>query len=323
MRPGRGVDVQRFDRAGLAERVRNVYGGAGFRWAVNLESTAAQVVRRWQLVVHRELTSGYSFVAQVSTADARPMILKLGFPGSQDLRREASLLDGARGRGYSALIRQEPSAGALLLERLDPGQALTMDAVGPRPADAVAVAATIKGMWHGPDAAEPLPSSSDWCADLDKVLRGSFGPPAGFEFDDIRHAAALAAALQATASGSPLVLHGDLHHGNVLSDHQNGYRAIDPKGVRGELAYEAGASLRNPYPELAHVAEPAALLRRRCEVFATDLELPYHRIVLWGWVQLVLSAVWGRMDRDADWQAYARACAPAFRALAAEQERYL
>ena len=47
-------------------------------------------------------------------------------------------------------------------------------------------------------------------------------------------------------SAMPALLHGDLHHYNVLSDRARGWCAIDPKGVVGELEYELGAALRNP-----------------------------------------------------------------------------
>jgi streptomycin 6-kinase len=42
------------------------------------------------------------------------------------------------------------------------------------------------------------------------------------------------------------LLHGDLHHGNVLHDSERGWVAIDPKGVLGEPEYEIGVALRNP-----------------------------------------------------------------------------
>src|SRR4029079_11177091 len=56
----------------------------------------------------------------------------------------------------------------------------------------------------------------------------------------------------AAAQREPALLHGDLQHYNVLCDERRGWVAIDPKGVIGELEYEIGAALRNPYerPEL-------------------------------------------------------------------------
>ncbi len=42
------------------------------------------------------------------------------------------------------------------------------------------------------------------------------------------------------------VLHGDLHHDNVVFDAVRGWLAIDPKGLWGECAYDVANLLRNP-----------------------------------------------------------------------------
>ncbi len=43
--------------------------------------------------------------------------------------------------------------------------------------------------------------------------------------------------LLSTAPSTPVLLHGDLHHGNILST-QHGWLAIDPKGIIGENSAE-------------------------------------------------------------------------------------
>src|SRR5207244_1723119 len=58
------------------------------------------------------------------------------------------------------------------------------------------------------------------------------------------------------------LLHGDLHHYNVLFDARRGWLAIDPKGVVGELEYEVGAALRNPYEAPELFLEPSTIERR-------------------------------------------------------------
>lgn len=35
-----------------------------------------------------------------------------------------------------------------------------------------------------------------------------------------------------------VVLHGDIHHGNVLDGGERGWRAIDPKGLLGERTFD-------------------------------------------------------------------------------------
>jgi streptomycin 6-kinase len=95
------------------------------------------------------------------------------------------------------------------------------------------------------------------------------------------------------------LLHGDLHHGNVLFDHKRGWLAIDPKGVAGELEYEAGAALRNPAgrPDLFLSCD---IVRRRMKRFEQVLHLDGDRALRWAFSQAVLSAIWSWEDQAPD-----------------------
>jgi streptomycin 6-kinase len=96
----------------------------------------------------------------------------------------------------------------------------------------------------------------------------------------------------------PALLHGDLHHYNVLSDRARGWCAIDPKGVVGELEYELGAALRNPIdrPDLFAKLD---VVERRLEQFGLALGLDISRARGWCFSQAVLSAIWSLEDGHA------------------------
>jgi streptomycin 6-kinase len=63
-----------------------------------------------------------------------------------------------------------------------------------------------------------------------------------------------------------VVLHGDLHHYNILSSGDQ-WKAIDPKGVIGEPVYETGALLRNPFGLLDR-PNPLKLTERRIAILS-------------------------------------------------------
>ena len=86
-----------------------------------------------------------------------------------------------------------------------------------------------------------------------------------------------------------VVLHGDLHHENVLAAGREAWLAIDPHGVIGDPGYEIGAVLYNPFDGDEPVLK---LLPVRVEQFADGLGLPVERVVAWGFAQAVLSEVW-------------------------------
>ncbi len=73
-------------------------------------------------------------------------------------------------------------------------------------------------------------------------------------------------------------MHGDLHHGNILSATREPWLAIDPKGVIGDLTYETTAFLRNPYPEFLKRPDPKKDIHRRIEIFSQELDIDAERI---------------------------------------------
>jgi streptomycin 6-kinase len=87
------------------------------------------------------------------------------------------------------------------------------------------------------------------------------------------------------------LLHGDLHHYNVLHDRARGWLAIDPKGVVGELEYEIGAALRNPV-ERPDLFVDTVIIEKRVAYFASTLAIDAGRTLRWAFAQAVLAALW-------------------------------
>jgi len=98
------------------------------------------------------------------------------------------------------------------------------------------------------------------------------------------------------SSAPPVVLHGDLHYGNVLSSDREGWLAIDPKGVIGEPCYEVGDLFRNRVDELYEIRDAVEAMRRRVEAVADLTGFDRERIRLWSLAQAVLSEVWTADD---------------------------
>jgi len=60
------------------------------------------------------------------------------------------------------------------------------------------------------------------------------------------------------------VLHGDIHHGNILDFGPRGWLTIDPKGLIGERDFDYANLFCNP--DLAHPAPSVALKRLNGEM---------------------------------------------------------
>ena len=98
-----------------------------------------------------------------------------------------------------------------------------------------------------------------------------------------------------------LLLHGDLHHENILSAGRRPWLAIDPKGVVGERAYDTAALLHNPV-ELLDAPRPRKVLERRIALLSEELGFDRERVRDWGIAQAVLAAYWGWEDGGRVWE---------------------
>jgi streptomycin 6-kinase len=108
---------------------------------------------------------------------------------------------------------------------------------------------------------------------------------------DIERALTLREALLAAPDRRDVVLHGDLHHYNILSDAHHGWRVIDPKGLVGPAGYEFGALTYNPVG-IQHHTDLAAIERQRVDIWSETTGLPWETVRSWGYVAAVLSACW-------------------------------
>lgn len=281
----------------LARNVVLAWGADGQRWLDNLPSLVADISRGWELDLGRPYDLSFNWVAPAGCADGTAAVLKLGPPEPGHLAVEATALTQYDGHGAVRLLAYDAVRGALLLERAVPG---TMARAVVPERDLVATAAIITVMRQLHTA--PLPPAG--LPDLVERDRPSFAEhlrhyPGDTPFPRrlVERAAGLLEELSASATDR-VVLHGDLHHDNVLRAKREPWLAIDPHGVVGDPGCEVGAMLYNPDPERR---DPAlvSLVPARVEQLADGLGMPEDRVVAWGFVQAVLSEVWTAEEEGA------------------------
>ena len=247
----------------------------------------------WSVAVE-QVTVGERAVLAFGFQADRAVVLKVSVGGHE--RHAAGVLDAFDGRGAVRVFAHAP--GAWLLERAMPGHSLE-DVVAQDGDDEATrlLASAIARMSPGP-APRDVPTVGQWGQALELYQASG---------DVLIPGALVTSAVQVyrTLAGSQRrerLLHGDLHHGNVLFDRERGWLGIDPKGVVGELEFELGAALRNPWNRPSLVTNPERI-RRRVRVLADALDLDASRLLGWTFAQAVLAAVWmieddGHLDRD-------------------------
>ncbi|HBP28744.1 MAG TPA: 3'-kinase [Advenella kashmirensis] len=89
------------------------------------------------------------------------------------------------------------------------------------------------------------------------------------------------------------VLHGDIHHDNILDFADRGWLAIDPKGLLGERGFDYANLIVNP--DLPTVTDPVRFARQ-VQVVSQAASLDRHRLLCWVLAFAGLSAVWFIQD---------------------------
>jgi len=294
----------------LKSNVTSLHGGAGVDWLHRLPDIIAECEREWAITASQPFPNlSYNYAAPALGRGGANLVLKIGRP-SPAFRAETEALRWFDGRGSVRLLAYDADLGAMLLERLSPGEPLSRLSCDQQATSAAAQ--VMQQLWRPAPPLSGFPTIENWAAGLQRLrqrFEGETGPlPRGL----VERAETLFAELIASMD-APVLLHGDLHHDNILSAERQSWLAIDPQGVIGEPAYEVGALLRNVAPQFLAGARLSSLLRRRIAQFADELGFDRERLRNWGLAQAVLSAWWCIEDHGEGWE-WPVACAEALAA---------
>ncbi|WP_421725885.1 aminoglycoside phosphotransferase family protein [Bauldia sp.] len=255
-----------------------------------MDNALTRLTAAWSLTVDGDLIDTPAGRVVFVTHDDRPCVLKLYGPNS-DEQDSAAVLAHYGGRGAVRVIARDPDG--LLIERAIPGGDLVNLVATGRDDEATAIIAdTITALHTANGLVTGLKTIETIGRGFDRFLAG----PGDRRLDRplVERAAARYRDL-CSDQASPVVLHGDLHHFNILNDTARGWLAIDPKGMVGEPAYEVGASLRNPITDARLFADPA-IIARRVAIYSERLGFDRQRMLDWCFSQAVLSVIWAIED---------------------------
>lgn len=94
----------------------------------------------------------------------------------------------------------------------------------------------------------------------------------------------------------PVVLHGDIHHDNILHFDERGWLAIDPKGLTGERGFDYANLFCNPL--IASTDLISQLFHQRVHIVTEYSGLERKRLLMWILAWCGLSAVWLLHDKQ-------------------------
>jgi streptomycin 6-kinase len=266
------------------ENISNLYGVRGQAWLTNLPFIIKSLSDAWCLTNIDPVNNMTFHYVATATLDAKQdVVLKIGFD-EMVIQNEKKALEYFDGMGSIQLLAYHPEHKALLLQQAVPGT--TLKSLYPKQIDMV-MDIYVKTMHKLHENKLPHTHTfehiENWLTSIDKVSSDLLP-------NNLLHKARSLKNSLLKSIDNPVVLHGDLHHDNILQ-HGNSWLAIDPKGIVGDVGFEIAAF------DFIHPSELSApnindLFAYRIHTIARKSGLSAQLITNWVFVRLILTAVW-------------------------------
>ncbi len=239
----------------------------------------------WDLIPDGEAIITHSSRLLPVRRGATPAMLKIAV--EEEERRGAAVMVWWNGEGAARVLAHD--GDALLMECASGEASLVEMARNGRDDQASRILCAVAKTLHAPKGCPPLSSVvplSRWFETL---------APAASRHGGILDKAAATARKLLAKPQEVVVLHGDIHHDNVLDAGPRGWLAIDPKGLIGERGFDFANIFCNPDAE---IATAPGRLARQASVVAEAAGLERERLLKWILAYAGLSAGWTLGDGE-------------------------
>ena len=268
-------------------------GEKGALWFKAIPDLIIEFEKKWGITVGDPFNLSYNYVAPATFSGGDQAVIKIGFPEDEEFKTEIDALRVYAGDGMVKLYQADEDKSVILIERLQPGVPVTEledDELATR-----ILASTLMKLRKPVPPDHRFQSMAGWARGITRLRQRYNGTSGPFPAHLVERAEKLFDELICSIT-EPVLAHGDLHHGNVLSAAREQWLAIDPKGVISEPAFDCAAILRNPESMLIRVDSLAEVLRTRIIILSEVLRINPDRIRKWGVAQTVLSSIWVMED---------------------------
>lgn len=264
-----------------------IHKDRGREWLTNLPSLINYCEKKWKFSVQEPFDLSYNYVAPVVCTDGKSFVIKLSVPNHEFHDELTAVTLYKDNNGMVHLIDFDRKKGIMLLEHVEPGEPLsTVENDIKATYFAVDV---MKKLWKEKEnnASLTLKTTVQNESSLKRIIQENPEGIGPFSIDLLLNTLSIFSGLNSSID-KYYVLHGDLHHYNILSCAGRGWVAIDPKGLVGEREYDIIQFLLNRLPSEGKLE----VVKNRIDIFVNELGLNKERLLLWGYVHSILSVCW-------------------------------
>jgi streptomycin 6-kinase len=254
-------------------------------WLDRLPRLTRDLLDEWELRVDGTAAYGNcALVVPVLTADGQRAVLKVQFP-HWEAETEHLALRAWAGNGAVQLLRADPRRFALLLERLEPRDLTTIDAL-----DACEIVGGTYKRLHVPAGPQFRTLSGELKRWVDRMRALPASAPVPHRY--VEQAISLAEDFIADPATDGRLIHTDLHYENMLAADREPWLVIDPKPLSGDPHFEVAPLIWNRWDEVTTSQDVRFAVRQRFWTAIDAAGFDEDRARNWVIVRQMLNVLW-------------------------------
>ena len=268
----------------LEKNIINCFAEKGRAWLDALPVTIEKLSAHWSLTDIKPVNNmSWHYVAFAIQNNKTPVVIKVGCD-KKLIQDEYKVLHHFDGHSAIKVIDMNIDLNALLLEQALPGCPLKSHDQS-QISDTIRIySSVVKTLSDCQQNKNNYTHASSWCEAIDKIT------DTRIEKRFVDQAKKLKSMLLHSATNE-YVCHGDLHLENIV---QNGTKwvCIDPKGIIGEMAFEAAAFDLLSDDEIKNSSDISSFILDRVTQLANTLNIDLNRLISWIFLRVIISAQW-------------------------------
>ena len=273
------INMKKFEKNTI-----NLWGEKGKSWLNQLPEIITRLSKHWDLDAIKPVDNmSYNYVAKAAQKASKPVVLKISCDG-QLIEDEYHALKHFNGQGSIKVFDIQNDLHALLLEQAIPGT-LLKEHYSENIAGTIKIYTdVVKALASQARPSGQYTSVKKWCEAIDSLHDSRIKPDYIFKAKMLRD-------FLLSSAEKEYLCHGDLHLENIIC-HENKWLSIDPKGVVGEIAFEAAAFDLIDKREWLDPESIQDKILHRTHLIASQLNINHDRLLAWIYLRAMISAQW-------------------------------